>query len=192
MVRKGKIEIIVGSVRCGEVTENKEEDQHSPASVQWFVTVLYDHDESRNREQVFFWLIDFLISPTSDATTAGSAKNGCNHPGTKRILESDDPTNQFWASSRAPWNSTWQSPSPVGNGPHGGCNKCRLLAHASMMNLWVPAFLATKKCNVFSSSLKPDETSLHQITDKTHVVTLAVLENWINTARSIRCWYVSN
>ena len=74
----------------------------------------------------------------------------------------------------------------MSNGPDGVKKKSRSLARASKMNLRAPASLAgvlgnEKEANVFSSRFnKPDGTSLHQITDKTHVVTSAVLENRID------------
>ena len=70
--------------------------------------------------------------------------------------------------------------------------KCWFLPRTSMMNCWAPAFWATKKRpNVFNNRFnKPDGTSLHRVTDKTHVVTPAVLETG-STYRPARPYQVS-
>ena len=63
------------------------------------------------------------------------------------------------------------------DGPDGGLKKCRLLAHASENEpLSTSLFGDGEETNVFHSRFnKPDGTSLHQITNETHIVTPVVL-----------------
>ena len=95
----------------------------------------------------------FSVEPTSDARTVGSAKYACSYLGSA-------PANQFGATSGAPRNSAWQSPSPVSNGPDGRFQK--MLVAGTHIN---------------SRYNKPDGAGLFQITNGAPVVMSATLED---------------
>ena len=113
---------------CGVVTTKKIGESALPARVQWSVDILKEEHLSRNREQGVF---DRSFFPCNQLPMREQRQ--C-----KRRMQ---PSKNAHLVERAldtgrTDKPVLRSPSPASNGPDGGLKKCRLLARASMMNLW--------------------------------------------------------